>query len=146
MEYVGWLEPSPEEGLVKCESCYTLDWRTMIAHLMMVNYQEGIASQAVIECIEDTHAMIPETSPEFKISLLCYPRGGVASIPEVAKRIGISEVLICCWRFQWLRRLASSLEAHGLLTLDRPILQTETERAGDARTYEDVRRLVPERG
>ena len=108
--------------MLPCENCYTLDWRTMIAHLMMCNYADGIASQDVVEAIEDTHALLDTAGLEGRISLLLYPRGGVGQLHLVAEKLGLSAPIVSCYRLQWLRRLAAELEARDLLTLSRPVI------------------------
>lgn len=107
---------------MNCENCYTLDWRTMIAHLMMVNYADGIAHQDVVEVIEDTHALLPSDSLEGRISLLLYPRGRSVELTTVAEKLGLSVAIVSAYRLQWLRRLAAALEDADLLTLSRPVI------------------------
>lgn len=107
---------------MNCENCFTLDWRTMIAHLMMQNYAEGIAHQSVVEVIEDTHALLPSDSLEGRISLLLYPRGRSVELTTVAEKLGLSVAIVSAYRLQWLRRLAAALDDADLLTLSRPVI------------------------
>lgn len=124
------------DDMIDCGMCHTLDYRTMIAHLMMCNYRDGIATQSVVECIEDTHAQLRPDEYEARVATLAYERGRYRSMPEIAREQCMLLPVFYCWRLKWLRRLAVALEDHGLLHLDKQIISTAiadgaTERCAD---------------
>lgn len=111
------------DDMIGCDICHLRDYRTAIAHLCMCNYQEGIASQAVVECIEDTHAQLPQEVWEAKIALRAYDRNCIGmAVSEIAQQWCIPLPVFLAWRLQWLRRLAVALEDAELLDLNRPLL------------------------
>lgn len=121
-----WLSEN-EDVMISCGDCYTLDWRTMVAHLMMCNYAEGRASQRVVEIIEDTHAKLPTDSYVSRIASLAYPINGVCLFPDIAKSLCLPLPIVYCYRLQWLRLLAAALEDAEVLTLSVPVVGAENE-------------------